>query len=68
MASVVPLKQPPRRAVVGADLRLDVETLSMEMTLRDNADGVYLLTYVLQDMPEGFDLDLLREAWARWRV
>jgi hypothetical protein len=40
----------------------------IELVLCDNAGKVIaVLEYALTNKPEGFDLDLLREAWDRWR-
>jgi hypothetical protein len=40
----------------------------IELVLCDNAGNVVaVLEYALTNKPEGFDLDLLRAAWDRWR-
>jgi hypothetical protein len=58
------------KAEISASLsfRLDETTYGLKMTLRDDAGNVAaILSYRLQDKPDGFDLSRLAEAWARWR-
>ena len=67
--NIVPLKQ--RRVEAPAlqcvELRLG-ESYEIELTLRDQAGGVVLLTYALQDKsPKDFDMAVLRQSWDHWR-
>jgi hypothetical protein len=58
----------PVPAVQSVELYL-CDDFSFEMRLYDDAGGVVArLEYgLVTKSPDGFDLDLLREAWDRWR-
>lgn len=67
-ANVVALVPRRREApTLFVDLRLG-DDFSIEMRLHDSTGVVGTLEYSLAvKAPEDFDLDVLREAWARWR-
>jgi hypothetical protein len=50
------------------ELRLRMEDCAIEMTLHDKGGDACVLTYVINAAsPDSFDLNLLRDAWSRWR-
>jgi hypothetical protein len=59
------IDQPP--ALTCVELRLNDEDCGLEMTAADEDGNLFLLRYSLASAPAAFDLDLLRQAWARWR-
>lgn len=69
MNNVLPLERRRRRQASGlfVDFRLG-EDFSIEISLHDSSSCVGKLEYrVVSKSPEDFDLDRLREEWARWR-
>jgi hypothetical protein len=68
--NVVAFKPPRREVLALADVELRLgDDFSIEMRLcGDAGDVVAVLEYSLTaKSPETFDLDVLREAWVRWR-
>ena len=62
-------RQPEKPSLVSCEFRLHQETFALEMTLRDGKGNVAaVLFFGLESKPADFDLDLLREAWSRWRA
>jgi hypothetical protein len=50
------------------ELRLNVSTCGLVMSVSDTDGNVFVLEYVtLSGKPETFDLARLATAWARWR-
>jgi len=50
------------------EVRISEDGCNVEMTLLDEAGNVAaILSYGLQDKPEGFDMMRLAEAWDIWR-
>ena len=61
-------RETPPPALQCAELRLSEDCGIVEMTLLDEAGNVAaILSYGLQDKPEGFDMMRLAEAWDIWR-
>lgn len=68
MTNVVPLRPQGPPALQYAEIRLDDETDNLQLCVFDASGDRTVLTYALIDKsPETFSLDLLREAWDRWR-
>lgn len=60
-------KRQPAPELKFVEFRLD-EVGDLEMTLYDEANNIAaVLTYGIEDRPDGFALSSLIEAWDRWR-
>jgi hypothetical protein len=66
---VVAFKPKPAPELNFAEFRLDEDGLcGLQLTLVDETNNVVaVLEYKLVDAPADFDLDRLRQGWARWR-
>lgn len=49
------------------ELRLNVSTCGLVMSVSDTDGNVFVLEYALSGKPEAFDLARLVAAWSRWR-
>jgi len=66
---VVPFVPRPKEvpALTFIEIRLVEADCSLVVTVHDDAGNAFAIDYVIGWLPPDFDLDRLRQGWARWR-